>query len=643
MALKVGNVNSNPNATISLESAPEQIPDVLKSILDKLKTKQLSQTDIAALKERMISLDPAQWRALLEVYSKETPFTDPMEAISPLLSILSLEQIETAFQHKYATTTDALQAAKGMIEKAKDYFEKSEEKRMEPTLYLRIKNLIYTILNAFESLLAASGINDFFVPAENDMDATMKMHRMMMLCTLLSTLATLIVPLIGGISAATMGIIGGSVLALGVLAFVYYKFLRPTSHLPEGDNWNEEIENGKITVRDFNETEIDRIADKLIAHKIISLVGPSGVGKTEKARALVYNVIKEKYPALKGKKFFYYDTGKFATKTGGKWGDSEKILDKISKEMGADRENCVLILDEIQAACIDDKSVLSQRLKVFFDRGVTGFPNVIVLTTEQEFVKYILNEVGGALARRLLAGKISVGNMDEAQTLKVLERYLLTEEKDVLVAKGSLKYLYDQTKKFFPEDPQPYISCHLVLNRCIQEVKQGKALLSRQAQVDEVQNKIALLSAGSLLDGWEDGFPTGEEELQRAEMEIALQRQLAPLKKALETAKAQVEQLFEERKTVLKTKEKVYKSVLKLEKAKKESLSEKEQKKLKKFLLLSRFVVPAMESKLKKEAADLQIKVGINNELIDEVIKQIGDERAADARAREKSTESHKA
>ena len=277
----------------------------------------------------------------------------------------------------------------------------------------------------------------------------MKGQKVMMLIGLFSLLSAVLIPILG--PALGGMIVGGALLGIAALSLIYPYFRPAPTFLPLAQNWSQLYEKGELPVVSGRKESIDEIAATLIGGKGVKmhpmLIGKSGVGKTETAKAFVEAIARGDYPALAGKQVFYFNTADIVNNKE-MFGSGNKILSQLSKAVGAHRENMIFIFDEIHLACQDrETSVIADQLKTMLDPGNNdGFPYVIGITTEEEFARDIYQR-HSAFARRF--HRIPIASTSPEETAEILGSSALRNGAHLILEKGALKSLVEKTEKAF--------------------------------------------------------------------------------------------------------------------------------------------------------------------------------------------------
>lgn len=522
---------------------------------------------------------------------------------------ISLKALEEAVRIEYPEHVNALQTAKKMLHEAQ-YYLANVECTVSLSLKTRLIFIIRSLISILESFINGFGIESFFKMPENQIDAEWKGQRIMFLLQMFSTVSTLLLPSLGPTLGAAM--IGGTVLTLSALSVIYPYIKMQALYLPRGINWSEQYNRCNLQVNLGRKQTLDEIARILVSNQPakmhVMLIGKSGIGKTETAKAFVQSIEQGEYSELRGKQVIYFNMADLLGSTE-MFSSANKIFSQISDAMGRHRENYILIFDEIHMACQEkEQGTLSEQLKILLDPGRDKFPYVIGITTEEEYYREIyVNH--SAFARRFQ--RLAIENTDLIETLKILNHSFIKQAPHTLLDENALQILVEKTTKAFGEQaPQPATSLKL-LSQCIKHTATSqRAPLGKR--VDEIRGQLQAIyaqGAGRLPYGRENHAPQLECELQNLEVELIKE------KKALE-------KLFQDQQRLLELKKAILRNVLRVSHFNQNVFSKREHHALNMFSLQSHFQARVLEEKIRRAADALQVKVAISSELIDEVVKE---------------------
>ena len=559
--------------SLPADACREPLPPICQKIIAAARSSWTSgwfnrEPTLSSLKSQIVAIEPRQLKIVLEKISEEADGKEIFEKLSHILP----RQGEA-------------EAAKDMVKEALDYLDKTN--CSNASFNARLFCYINTCQCILESFLGAFGIAEFFAPIETKSDAKVKAQTMMMLLQFSVFLTTMAVPLFG---ASTSGVIVGCVfLTIWILSLVY-PYLMVPANIPFAENWTEQYRMGKLAHTGGRKLAIDEIANTLIAskaHKLHPLLlGQSGVGKTETAKAFVAAITRGDYPELKGKTVFYLNTAGLVDNLEG----SRKLLYQIKDRIG--RHEVILIFDEIHRAC-QDNNPLGDQLKTLLDDGPETFPYLIGITTKNEFN----NDIDPAFARRFKPIEIQSTSRDE--TIQIAHQVLLKKAPNVLIAAGALEDLATKTETAFGQAALQPTTTLNILSQCIQKTTRT-AKSEQELKIAKLSNDIDIL------------YP------QRASRQgeiAALKEELAALKITALREREDLKQFYRNRDQLTAIREEMYQTVLNIEEKATDAA-------LNKWLFLHEYLIPSLERDLVVKAEKLGIKTIINANLIDEVLQE---------------------
>jgi ATP-dependent Clp protease ATP-binding subunit ClpA len=344
----------------------------------------------------------------------------------------------------------------------------------------------------------------------------------------------------------------------------------------------------------------------------VMLLGKTGVGKTDTAKAFTQALERGDYPALKGKKVFYLNAAELVGNNES-FSSGNRTLVRIKEAMGRHREQIILVIDEIHLACQHrEHSAVSEQLKTLLDPSQEGFPYVIGITTEEEYYRdiYLNNE---AFARRFK--RINVENTTQEETQRILSAVLIQKAPDVLIAPETLQLFYQKIEEAFPGTAAP--AMHLkILSQCIERVSSMQKM-PLEEEIEALRNKIQSQRSASILGQGKRLLPHGQQQSAKQIQDLAIELQK---KEAIQAEKkAQVQELFSKRKDLGWIKQMTYQSVQKLTQVT-HGTPVKEDANKKRFLLFSHLIGPSLEQHVRNQSQNLGIKVEIDSSVIDEII-----------------------
>ena len=174
-------------------------------------------------------------------------------------------------------------------------------------------------------------------------------------------------------------------------------------------------------------------------------------------------------------------------------GGSCESLYEISEAMGKDRDNVILVLDEIHNACKSTQG-LAEQLKTFLDEG-GDFPHVIGITTDFDFSAVMKDSK--AFTNRFHT--LEVGPMEANEIRQILAKIARSHSEKPLLAPGAFDTIVSESSK--TALPQPKASIDL-LNECIRIVSPGsKGTIPPERMYQDVKPTVdELLTSANLKD-----------------------------------------------------------------------------------------------------------------------------------------------
>lgn len=600
------NISALNNLNIPQDDLSSVLSEESITILQKLKKINDSYffRPDKTLVNKLKVIEPVELTKVLKCFFAEMIQKDlisnPIKFLDRIATVIPLKKIQEATEDG---TTNALQEAKSMLEEAKLYFQMSQG--TSPSIRTRISSILEGIISVIESIITAFGVGDFFKPAESDIHADFKSQKIMMLLSIFSMIATIILPILG---ATTGGLIlGGTLLCIAVLSIIWPLIKPMTTHLPaNAENWTKQIQNGSSTAEGRKES-LNEIADIIKMNRHAILVGPSRVGKSLTAKAFAKAIERGDYPELKGKTVFCINTADIVDQKASFLGGGNDILKKISAAMGRHRNDIILVFDEIHMACKNNEKIADQ-FKTFLDEG-GDFPHVIGITTDVEYEKYVKDNNAFSLRFE----KVDIENTKQHETLKILSNTILRSRAQPIVEEDVLTYIYDISCKNnssdFEDAPQPTTALKL-LKRCINRTEKTQKSPTEK-KIIKVSNEILSLRSQAVAN---------RSKKKDGRIQIAdLEKQISELSEALNQERKELDKLFKSKKLLdLVTKE-TYSSVLKISNFGQKKLKTKDTKQLNLFLLLQGFLGPSLETYIKNKAGVLGVNAVIDEALVNEV------------------------
>ncbi|HEY4832953.1 MAG TPA: AAA family ATPase, partial [Waddliaceae bacterium] len=500
---------------------------------------------------------------------------------------------------------DALQSAKGMLGQARGYLAIREN--ILSSIQAKLRAILDTLIAIVDSIFVAFGIADFFELSESKIQGEFKFQKIMMLISFFTLLTATLLPMLGVTTSAS--IVGGLLLLIAVLS-ILWPHIRPLpSRIPEGENWSKQIREGKLKTSEGRKKAVNGIAQALSNKQHPLLIGQSGIGKTQTVQAFVQALERGDFPELQGKTVFYFNT---ANLVGSKevFGGGNKILKRISEAIGSNRNNCILVFDEIHLAYQAQKnSAIGEQLKIFLDEKEDNFPHVIGLTTEEEYYRDIYKD-NAAGDRRF--EKIEITTTDRKATIAILNQFLIQKAPDAIVEKETLRYLIKQTKG----SPQP-LTARKILSQCIK-----KTAHLHESPISVKVDKVRSTLNSAYYEGAVLGSASLSSEKKNSRKIAQLESQLLDLEDKLKKEEEKLRDLSHAKKNLAKIREAKFRTVLKTSSFKKDQLSSDERTQLSEFVLLKFFLENSLETHVRTQASSLKVKAVIDKTLIDEVLAE---------------------
>jgi ATP-dependent Clp protease ATP-binding subunit ClpA len=380
-------------------------------------------------------------------------------------------------------------------------------------------------------------------------------------------------------------------------------------------NWSAQLLQENSSAIEGRRSTLDAIARTLITSGSVKthamLLGKTGVGKTQTALAFAQAVQRGDYPGLRGKKVFYLNAAELVG-ANQMFSMGNQTLAHIKEAMGRHRDQIILVIDEIHLACQQrEGSALSDQLKTLLDPTQEGFPYVIGITTEEEFLRDIYL-VQSAFARRFK--QIAVENTDQEETIRILTTALAQKAPDVLVQPATLQTFYKKVSENFPNAAAPATYLQ-ILSQCIERVSASQKS-SLETDIEALSDQLRSIQATRSLGQGSALLPYDrQEEDPLPELRANIQRK----KEELERQTQPIAELFFRQKELRWVKPAIYASVLKVAQSVGQTLNEKDTQR---FLLLSHFLGPSLVNGLREQGQRLSVKVEMDEELIEAVIAE---------------------
>jgi ATP-dependent Clp protease ATP-binding subunit ClpA len=533
--------------------------------------------------------NPSELKKKLESFFqtllREERVSDPVMMVDRISRELSLQKI---FQMCEEDIPKTVQEMRGLFSEAKRYLE-----LVDGSISWNVKSLLLQIMDmvvrVIETIINTFGIGSLFEPADNEWVQDIKNQKLFIFLTLFLTVSSTILPLLGAVVAAE--VLGGFFLAIVILGLIWPHIKPMPNYLPgKAENWTQLAKEGLLEAEGRKDS-IDKIARILKVGRHALLVGKTGVGKTITAKALVQAIERGEYPELKGKKVFYLKTPDLVNQRPPSMiGGGNNILYDIAVAMGRHKEDIILILDEIHAAC-KKEALLAEQLKVFLDKG-GKFSHVIGITTDEEIKEF---EKNSAFMRRFDC--IEIENTKKEESLAILRNIAI--KLGGVVQEKALQKIYEGTKK----QAQPYSSIEL-LKRCIERTASSQ-LSSTERRISEISGQI--LNGKSRISG---NF--GRISRENHGQLDSLYQELSKLETSLKEEISAKEKLFQAKQLLQEALKAVYRKVVQ------GKFGEKE---FKKSVMTLGILIPFLERYLQEESARLGVQAIVDETLVESMLK----------------------
>ena len=545
------------------EGLPETAHEMLKKVMNHNRSFFAGK-----LKEK---IDAEHFKTIMQMIIND-PQANPLKILQKL-SKLSLDIAEEEYIPK---------------EEAEYYLKVTDPKQAFP-LKLHGSKALGSLLAVVGNIIGAVGIADLFKSAEDEVQASFKAQKILMLVSLLNILIAILIPTVGARSA---GLIIGCSLGGITLLSIIWPYIKPIpAQLPgNAQNLTNEAIAGKIKPSDARQDVCDRLHQALMQGKHVMLIGPSRTGKTMTLRSFVEKVTRGEYPGLHGKVAYYWNTADLAEHTGSTLtGGTNNPLTKIASNVGSSRNmnSIIFCFDEMHSAMLStENSSLPDQMKTALDEGGV-FKHVVGITTTEEFERHIAPNK--AFAKRFVC--ITVENMDKTSTIKVLSERVLRNPDVPLLGVDVLEYIIE--KSTGEDKPQPHSASNL-LDDCITKLD-GDVLSKIQIKITETKNKISALLAQAITS------------------QTPVSKQLADLRTTLEEQKSELQEKQTQMAKILRAK-----SILReLRKAKYEAAK---GDKTRDYSILKAFEATLI-TEIEEESNALGIRSTLTKTLVDEVLR----------------------
>jgi ATP-dependent Clp protease ATP-binding subunit ClpA len=484
------------------------------------------------------------------------------------------------------------------LAQAREQFEEAKHFLMlikEPTGSFSgtFRKALDSIIALLSNLIDLFDISCFFKNSENEFGRDFKSGHIFNLISLFSLISDFSIPLIG--ADAALSVISGITLSLAALSIIF-PYIKPSpTTLPRAENWTMAIEQGKLSPLTGRKEILDEMASVLKpqnARPHALLLGESGVGKTETAKAFTQAILRGDYPDLQGKQVFYIKTSDLIKPE--LFSSSNNTLSKIKDSMGRHRNDIILVFDEVHVACQPrDQIDLCNELKILLNPDGENFPCIIGITTKQEYTEHI--QPNAAFDRRF--HPIHIENTSEEETLSVLCNTMIKSKEGVLLENSeTLRALLAKTVRSIGENAVMPLTASTILESCISETSQVPKTELKQ-QLEATQRALTALYF--------------ENYNQEPESTLDLENRLQDLRVAVQAEEQELAALFADKKKLSQLKAAKYRTIHKVN-----TVSQKHFKEL----IIYRHLMKALERQIREKSQRLHLEAGITERVIDNVI-----------------------
>lgn len=520
--------------------------------------------------------------------------SDPFSVLSSLAKVLPHEKLREAFAKASDDPEVSLKEAMHLLQGAQYHLNKVETPR-STRMRAYLNNVLDTLRNLIENLVAALGISELFQPAESEFHAGMKFQKIMMLMSLFTLLTATTLPMFGVTTAGS--IVGGFLLLFIVLSIVWPRIRPRPSEITNGENLTRKIGLGEIRVSEGRKEKVQEIAEILSSDDQVLLTGPSGAGKTQTAQAFTRALFRgefKQFPKLHGTTVFYFNMATII-KAKGMFGGANRAIEDIQRDIGRHHGKIILVLDEFHTAFLPGiNDGISEQLKSFLD----GPYKVIACTTQEEYEKYC--KPNKAADRRFK--KIEIASTTPDETLQILRDFLLIDSFDGLITDEALEKIVDATK----DKPQPFTAVEIIkecinLSQSTQKSETEKELGAKQAEYQQRLAKIASARGDTFAQASPDGLGELKEEIERLTSEVNEQRHARS-------------ELFRARKKLMQVSTRIFHTAKRASQADVKAQNE--------LLLLRDHLSPKLDAWIRKASESLKMTSVIDVDLVGKVLEK---------------------
>jgi ATPase family associated with various cellular activities (AAA) len=567
------------------------------------------------LKRTFKDLTPSDVKFLLNVM-KEIPRSEernPFEYLERFMSLLTTEQLESNLKLIYGDNFSTIQGAKEQLKVAEIWLKATSKAPLQGIFYRSTKYLVKTIHMMIEAVLNRTGIHAFIVDSNDPyaFQGYALINYVNAFLALETNIRNYLIPktkptaginpypnLLKHVRLVTIA----SIISLLILARGYIKYFKQDPTTIDGfQNLSDQTKTGELQEVPCREIFLPTLSSSLEEstggikfHTM--LIGPTGAGKTSTMKGFAQAIANGEFPKLKDKQVLYINTANFSNERG------RDQLQEIISGLKDRIENYIFIFDEIHTAC---RSRLAEDLKTYLDPGPEGIPYLIGATTDKEYYRDIYSK-DPAFMRRFRVLTMNPPSQDEV--IDSLNKHLLKHAPMLFLETGTITYLYEQTKKAFPDQAQPYMSC-LILSQAIKSVTDFSFSEVENQIMENEQQQTCAFSKKAVEHGdfFEASFNLEGNKEKINELSEVKRREQEKLSK-----------FYELQNQMVNAKRKLYQLTLKI--AKMNPLKKNENKALIHQYLQSHQIYEAWHGFVSEESHKLE---GINSHLNKNVIDQV--------------------
>jgi|GEM_PF-4318106 len=497
--------------------------------------------------------------------------------LDTLIRALSLSDVLA----KSLEVNDLVKEAKEYFGEAQYYLDKSRGVPVSIKAYLN--RAIEAFILGVQGFIDAFGFGAAFSSSESDVHADFKSSKIVQLVGSFSMITQVLVPAIGG--EKTLKICTGVFLSFVAISLIWQKVKPLPATLPGGgESLNRKVQMGGF-IPEGREEVREIIAIYLKKKRHVLLVAPSRTGKSAEMLALTAAI--ERGEFLGGSEVYNHGTGEFAKENPTFMGGVSTLLPDMHKAAGRHEGKVLRIFDEFHMAVKND-SPLGDRLKPYLDKN-GPFQRVIGITTPEE-LEHLKKNV--PLLNRFKI--IDLPNTSKKETIKILRDELIIDPEKPIVEAGVLDEIYHSCPK---GAPQPYTALEELSVRVAELGIEARS--ATRKRLLEVKKKIARKT----LRLFEKNEPKCKELRTRIE---ALQTEKTKLEANLKSQE-NPKTLFGLKQALDKVTVRAYETLLRWK-------TKQQDNQLKYYWVVTKYLIPALKSRVVEEANRLGIKMEITRD-----------------------------